>query len=318
MYCVPEQGEVKMSIYFKNRLKEYREKNNYTQSQIGELIGVDTSQICRYEAGESQPSLDTLYKLSSIFHASIDELIGEDSKRKERKYTEDGIPIVDISKAQVVSKRFFSEGNAIKATIYPDGVTYSTKLVRIWEETEYILVTILVEEQIMIVRKSNEDERESLRWSRSKDGKKYSRKITGRGFAIRLYELMKWNKGYYHTICGYRGKNEHDLSEEIWVFELDEAIGIPMSRKTREKCGVNSEDLDEKTEKYLEQVEIEKQKEREERKEKIENGENPGPLKQYVLYPDKWGQYHFGIPNEKYEKIPIISMSGDSGNGILI
>ena len=65
-------------LEFGVRLRELRIKNNFTQKQIAERLGVAISAISSYESGVRYPTYDSLIKLSRIFHVSTDYLLGLD------------------------------------------------------------------------------------------------------------------------------------------------------------------------------------------------------------------------------------------------
>ena len=48
---------------FKERLKEAREQKGYTQTQLGEMVGVTKSAIANYETGVSSAKEQVLIKL---------------------------------------------------------------------------------------------------------------------------------------------------------------------------------------------------------------------------------------------------------------
>ena len=52
---------------FGNRVKTLRKKNNYTQSQLAERLGVTKSVISAYETGLRMPSYDILISLARVF-----------------------------------------------------------------------------------------------------------------------------------------------------------------------------------------------------------------------------------------------------------
>lgn len=57
------------------KLKEMRHKNNMTQKQLGDMVGLSISAISLYEKGVNEPDLQTLRKFASIFHCSVDDLL---------------------------------------------------------------------------------------------------------------------------------------------------------------------------------------------------------------------------------------------------
>ena len=296
-----------MAAYFNNNIKKYRSELGYTQQQVADVIGGDDCQISRYESGEQLPPHEKLLKLASLFHVTIEDLLGT-ADCCNRRYTEDGTRILNIRKSQVVRHQFFSKVNETSVNIYPDGVRISTKCVRRWEDIDYIEFIVDEEQRLLIVRKSTMDDIDSQRWVSYRNEKRYGRKITGREFSYRLYSMMNWNRGYIHKVSGYVARNEDDVDEELWFFELDEAEGIPLTRSARERTGVKDTDIDDKTIEILDSIEKNRKNERMERQKLRAEGKNPGPVKQYCLYPDKWGQYTFGMPTEAHGIIPTVNL----------
>lgn len=94
---------------FKDRLKELRKKANLTQEELGNQLGVAGNTVCYWEAGESQPPLETIIKLAEIFCVSTDYLFGLENLDKEEKLikalTEVGIVVnaKDITMADLLN-----------------------------------------------------------------------------------------------------------------------------------------------------------------------------------------------------------------------
>lgn len=63
-----------------NNLKEIRIKNNVTQEEIAEHIGINKSIISRYERGIKDISLSLAIDIADYFKCTLDELVN----RKER------------------------------------------------------------------------------------------------------------------------------------------------------------------------------------------------------------------------------------------
>lgn len=290
-----------MPAFFENNIKKYRTSYGYTQHRLAEMIGGDDCQISRYENGEQLPPHEKLVKLASIFHVTVEELLGMGGKR-EYPFNEDGLPVISTKNAEIVRRQLFSRVNDCAVTMSPDGIRFSTSCVRKWEDTTYICITVDTVEKLLIVHASNEDDFDAQRWCVRRNGKTFGRKISGREFARRLYDFMKWCPGYMHKISGFQGVSKEDQSEKIWFFDLEEAEGWPMSAKSRTKAGVAEEEIEEKYRRQLESVEKQKKIEKEERKRIREEGKEPGPLRQFVVYPDKWGQYTFGEPEKERDE----------------
>lgn len=74
---------------FGKKLQELRKKNNYSQEELAELIGVARQTISKWELGETSPDLKQATILSKTLNVSIEELINnkvkENHTNKERK-----------------------------------------------------------------------------------------------------------------------------------------------------------------------------------------------------------------------------------------
>jgi repressor LexA len=59
-----------------NRIKELREENNLTQTDLSKLLNISQSTLAKYETGARKPDVDMLNKLSNYFNKTIDYVIG--------------------------------------------------------------------------------------------------------------------------------------------------------------------------------------------------------------------------------------------------
>lgn len=60
------------------RLKELRkQKSDYTQKQMADLLGISTQAYSTYEVGKNSPNIYTLLKISKILGCTMEELMGE-------------------------------------------------------------------------------------------------------------------------------------------------------------------------------------------------------------------------------------------------
>lgn len=66
-FCVMELGM---------RIRELRKLKNYSQQVLADEIGVGTSTVSSYEAGNTESPIETLVKISRIFNVSTDYLLG--------------------------------------------------------------------------------------------------------------------------------------------------------------------------------------------------------------------------------------------------
>lgn len=69
-------------VDFGNKLKNLRIKNNYTQDQLAQRIGLTKSVISAYENGLRMPSYDVLIAIARIFKVTTDYLLGLEHMRE--------------------------------------------------------------------------------------------------------------------------------------------------------------------------------------------------------------------------------------------
>ena len=60
-----------------NLVREYRLRENMTQDELARLLGVDRSNIAKWEAGVHKPHADMLVRLSQLMQCSLDEMLGK-------------------------------------------------------------------------------------------------------------------------------------------------------------------------------------------------------------------------------------------------
>ena len=56
------------------RLKEYREKANYKQAELAELVGARRETIVHLENGKYNPSLKLAMDIAKVFVVTVEEL----------------------------------------------------------------------------------------------------------------------------------------------------------------------------------------------------------------------------------------------------
>jgi transcriptional regulator with XRE-family HTH domain len=62
------------------RLADFRKKKGLTQQALADAIGLHVTQVKRYEAGTSQPSLEALKKIAKTLRVTTDSLIFEEGE----------------------------------------------------------------------------------------------------------------------------------------------------------------------------------------------------------------------------------------------
>ena len=58
------------------RFKLYRERSELSQKEAAKELGVKPYQIANYETNRSEPNIETLKKMSKLYHVSLDILLG--------------------------------------------------------------------------------------------------------------------------------------------------------------------------------------------------------------------------------------------------
>ncbi len=70
-----------------NLLSEYRKRANLTQKQVGDHIGISSQAVSKWETGQSEPDIDTLYKLAQLYGTTVDELVGRAPQEEKEEAT---------------------------------------------------------------------------------------------------------------------------------------------------------------------------------------------------------------------------------------
>ena len=63
-----------------NKILELRKKNNLSQEELVEKVGVARQTISKWELGETAPDIKQAKQLASIFNVSVDELVDANSE----------------------------------------------------------------------------------------------------------------------------------------------------------------------------------------------------------------------------------------------
>lgn len=70
----------------RNRLKDLREDNDYTQQQVADAIGITQRKYSYIETGVQQLTAEVLVPLARFYGVSVDYLLGETDE--PRRYPE--------------------------------------------------------------------------------------------------------------------------------------------------------------------------------------------------------------------------------------
>ena len=60
-------------------IKKLRKKNNMSQEELAEKLGVSRQSVSLWETGQTQPTIDNIIALAKIFNTSTDEILGNTS-----------------------------------------------------------------------------------------------------------------------------------------------------------------------------------------------------------------------------------------------
>lgn len=102
-------GHIVSAMDFPERLATLRNERGMTQGTLAEHVGIHVSQLRRYEAGNSSPTLDVLRKLAIALSVSSDTLVFDaerDSDEELRLQLEATQRLTDEDKQLV--KRFIN------------------------------------------------------------------------------------------------------------------------------------------------------------------------------------------------------------------
>jgi transcriptional regulator with XRE-family HTH domain len=69
----------RQSLLVGSRIRSLRKDRALTQADLAHRIGIQQSDLCRMENGEYKVSLETLFKILSIFEMNIADFFNEDA-----------------------------------------------------------------------------------------------------------------------------------------------------------------------------------------------------------------------------------------------
>jgi transcriptional regulator with XRE-family HTH domain len=82
-------------MYLSGNLKFLRKKSGKTQDALSSEVSIGRTTIANYEAGISEPNIETLIIFANYFGISVDELL---SQNLEKKKEDDNAPIIQAGK----------------------------------------------------------------------------------------------------------------------------------------------------------------------------------------------------------------------------
>lgn len=77
--------ESELLFKFGQKLKELREKKNWSLRDLEACTGIDHSELSRFESGFVSPQLLTLYKLSQAYNITLSKLLDIEKPDTEKR-----------------------------------------------------------------------------------------------------------------------------------------------------------------------------------------------------------------------------------------
>lgn len=74
---------------FKDMLKYLRSRENLSQAELAEKLGVAKSTISMYEVGKREPDFETLEAIADLFNVDMNFLLGKDGSENDYYYLND-------------------------------------------------------------------------------------------------------------------------------------------------------------------------------------------------------------------------------------
>lgn len=101
------------NIKWNENIKMYRERSGLSQKELSMSLGISERTLQRYEAGDSEPTISILLKLSKIYDTSIDNIIGNDVSNN-----------FDITKIERYIRAIENSCNTLRREMYENEKAY--------------------------------------------------------------------------------------------------------------------------------------------------------------------------------------------------
>ena len=87
-----------MSIIFGNKLKNIRLKNNFTQLEMANKLGITKGTISKWENGKLEPDIEMIKAIAYILNISTDELLNYEPYNYKFEYQHDNTTLIHKEK----------------------------------------------------------------------------------------------------------------------------------------------------------------------------------------------------------------------------
>ena len=81
-------------------IKEARIKKNYTQNELGDLIGVSNKAVSRWENGDSFPDIGILESLSNVLDLKLQDIITGDVEASDETAVTEVVRVARIQQEE--------------------------------------------------------------------------------------------------------------------------------------------------------------------------------------------------------------------------
>ena len=125
--------------------------------------------------------------------------------------------LLDLDEFEVTRSEFFAHTRE-PSFIFNDGkVGVNTACVRRLPDVEYVQFLINRNKRKLAIRACREEDIFSIKWGKTKNGKRFPRPITGRMFFMKVCDMMGWNPQYKYKVLGKLVRANDEL---IFLFDL--------------------------------------------------------------------------------------------------
>ncbi len=207
---------------------------------------------------------------------------------------------VDISKAEVVRRQFFSHMKECIVSFRPNGVQFNTTCITRFSGVTHILMMVDWERKWFIIKPCDPDDKDGQRWCNIKNDERKPRFISGKPAADRIYKKLGWCLGKSYKICGTPAIQLDSQDELIMVFEFKDAEEYMLTRKARHYAGVDDEELKSEDLAILNDFEKQKEIEKQERQQAKEEGREIARGRKKGRFPEEWND-SLGVSFEQHQ-----------------
>lgn len=71
---------------FGENLQKYRKQCNLNQNEVAEQLNVTRQTVSNWETNKSEPDVETMIKLSNLYHVSMEELVNAEKKEADNEF----------------------------------------------------------------------------------------------------------------------------------------------------------------------------------------------------------------------------------------